>query len=102
MDKSKEDFKPESDQGSQHEDGDVDDKAVKKHPPDMLMRDPEEKYRVPTEKITFSDDLDADIYSVDYRLSHPLDNECRFPVLIKGKLLSEFGGFLNGHFSMHY
>lgn len=71
----------------------MDDKAIQKESPNLLLRDPGEHRRVPQEKITFSDDLDVDIYSVDYRLSHPMDNECRFPILIKGKNIFKFKSF---------
>ncbi|KAI6237606.1 hypothetical protein M3Y95_00283100 [Aphelenchoides besseyi] len=82
LDKSKQ-ANPEPDSGSKHEDGRVDEETAQKEAPNLWLRDPEEHYRVPKEKITFSDELNADIYSVDYSLSHPMDNECRFPILIK-------------------
>ncbi|KAI6213025.1 hypothetical protein M3Y94_00100200 [Aphelenchoides besseyi] len=86
LDKSKQ-ANPEPDSGSKHEDGRVDEETAQKEAPNLWLRDPEEHYRVPKEKITFSDELNADIYSVDYSLSHPMDNECRFPILIKGNKL---------------
>ncbi|KAI6199219.1 hypothetical protein M3Y96_00603200 [Aphelenchoides besseyi] len=82
LDKSKQ-ANPEPDSGSKHEDGRVDEETAQKEAPNLWLRDPEEHYRVPKEKITFSDELNADIYSVDYSLSHPMDNKCRFPILIK-------------------
>ncbi|KAI6238834.1 hypothetical protein M3Y99_00640300 [Aphelenchoides fujianensis] len=82
LDKSKQ-AAAEPDSGSKHVDGGVDDEAAKKAVPDVWLRDPEEHYRVPQEKITFADDLNADIYQADYSLSHPMDNACRFPILIK-------------------
>jgi hypothetical protein len=80
MDKSKEDVEPE-----------LDDKDAKVDTDKMRLtnevptRDPEDQFQSMSDTITFSDVLNKDIYAVDYSLSHPMENECRFPILIKGK-----------------
>ncbi|KAI6237957.1 hypothetical protein M3Y95_00319800 [Aphelenchoides besseyi] len=41
----------------------------------ILLRNPEEYYQIPRDNVTLSDELNADIYSLDYSLSHPFENK---------------------------
>ncbi|KAI6222947.1 hypothetical protein M3Y99_01480600 [Aphelenchoides fujianensis] len=51
--------------------------------PDWVGARPKRRSRVPDGPLTFADDLDADLFDVDYSVSHPMDNACRFPILHK-------------------
>ncbi|KAI6238833.1 hypothetical protein M3Y99_00640200 [Aphelenchoides fujianensis] len=50
--------------------------------PDWVAARPKRRSRVPDGPLTFADDLDADLFDVDYSVSHPLDNACHEPDLL--------------------
>ncbi|KAI6237605.1 hypothetical protein M3Y95_00283000 [Aphelenchoides besseyi] len=66
-----------------HIDGRTDNSVDQWKPVDYVAVRQKSTDRVPRTPVTFSDDLDADLYDIDYSLSHPFDNHCRFPVQIK-------------------
>ncbi|KAI6220061.1 hypothetical protein M3Y99_01624400 [Aphelenchoides fujianensis] len=47
----------------------------------VRLRDRRAPLRVPNGSLSMWDELNADLFAADYSLSHPLENECRFPLM---------------------